>query len=128
MSKTETKLPHGCGSLQFRGAVYWMIYSNEDGQKIQENTLTTDLEEATRRLAARVLPKFRARVALLERIARGKQEAPREGSQTGRGNGAGPQSAGGRQEQSARRGLVRADSASGRRGNRRAGAQAEGQR
>src|SRR5262252_9473685 len=65
MTKVD-RLPYGCGSVQKRGRVYWMIYPGEGGQILQENTRTEDGRAALRILALRTLPQLRAKVAALQ--------------------------------------------------------------
>jgi hypothetical protein len=66
-------VPKGTGSLQIRGRVYWMIYSDETGRKIQANTETDDFTEARRVLARAAIAVLQARLAALGEILR---EAP----------------------------------------------------
>jgi hypothetical protein len=62
-------MPQGTGSLQVRGRVWWAIYTDETGRKLQVNTGTDDLIEARRVLARTALAVEREIVAALERIA-----------------------------------------------------------
>lgn len=65
-------LPRGTGSLHLRGNVWWVVYRDEKGHKIEENSHTADPRAARRLLAARALERVRAVAVQLERIAYGK--------------------------------------------------------
>src|SRR5262249_17107213 len=67
-------LPHGAGSMQIRGAVWWLIYRDKDGRTHQESSGTSDRAEARRLLAEKALDRARYVVLILERIAHGKEE------------------------------------------------------
>jgi len=56
----DNGLPYGAGSIQMRGRVYWLIYTDIDGNKIQENTRTQDLRVARIRAAERALARTAA--------------------------------------------------------------------
>src|SRR6516162_3658439 len=99
-------------------ANYWIVYRNLAGRTIQANTHTRDKAEAIRQLAVAALPALRARVALLEKIAGGKQEATRQGTRSTNRRGSGPQPVGPRQKQSAGVRPVRPNSTGRRGGNR----------
>jgi hypothetical protein len=62
-------LPRGTGSVQMRGASYWMIYGNELGQRIQENCNTLDRREAERILIQRALRVLELRMERLRGLA-----------------------------------------------------------
>lgn len=66
-------LPAGCGSLQVRGRVWWAIYRDEAGHKVQANTGTTELAEARRVLAFQAMKVVRARQAALAEVLDGQQ-------------------------------------------------------
>jgi hypothetical protein len=61
-------LPKGTGSLQIRGRVYWAIYADERGRRVQANMETDNLDEARRELAARVIKVLQARLAALREV------------------------------------------------------------
>lgn len=56
----DNGLPYGAGSIQMRGRVYWLIYTDINGNKIQENTRTQDLRVARIRAAERALERTAA--------------------------------------------------------------------
>jgi len=75
-SKSKTKkpkVPWGFGSATKKGRVWWLAYRNIKDEIVYENSGTDDAAEASRILARRSLPRARAAVAELERIA---NEAP----------------------------------------------------
>ena len=69
-------MPFGTGSLQVRGCVYWAIYADETGRKIQMNTGTDDFAEARRVLANTAITVLQARLAALREI---RDERPPQG-------------------------------------------------
>lgn len=68
--KNPGGLPYGFGSLHKRGLKWWAIYMDAEGVKVQVSTKTDDVIEARRFLVERALETARARVALLEELAR----------------------------------------------------------
>jgi hypothetical protein len=62
----ESALPRGTGSVQMRRRTYWMIYSDELGKRIQENTKQTERDAAERVLVERAIEVLEARIALLK--------------------------------------------------------------
>jgi hypothetical protein len=71
------RLPYGCGSIQRRGNVWWMIYRDAEGKTVQESSKTAELADARRMLAERALIALRAKVAVLEEIV-GEQAPPKK--------------------------------------------------
>ena len=68
-----TKLPvHGCGSIQRRGRMWYLIYRDPAGALVQESSHTEDQAAALRLLAQRALPTHDARRAMLYQVAYGK--------------------------------------------------------
>jgi hypothetical protein len=63
------------GSLHTRGRVWWMVYRDVDGRRVQENSYTSNRDLALRRLAAAALVEAQAETAALERIACETQSA-----------------------------------------------------
>ena len=69
-------MPKGTGSLQIRGRVWWAIYTDETGRRVQANMETDNLDEARRELAARAIKVLQARLAALREVCgEGKQAA-----------------------------------------------------
>lgn len=66
-------MPKGTGSLQIRGRVYWAIYTDEAGRKLQVNTEMTELADARRVLASAAITVLQMRLAKLREI---RDEAP----------------------------------------------------
>src|SRR4051794_32352775 len=114
-------LPYGCGSLQKRGLMWWAIYCYTDGQKIQESSKTTDLDEARRFLAARALVTVQARAARLREVIDGTERKTAKRAQ--RPNRS-YQTVGSAARQRARGGSVQPDSKGRAGGNRKKGARA----
>jgi|SRR5215471_5092131 len=87
--RQKRSLPYGSGSIQFRGAVWWLVYRDANGKVIQENSLTADADEALRMLVSRSTATLRARIDQLEAIANEPapkatgqgQRAPRGGAE-----------------------------------------------
>ena len=65
-------LPRGAGSIQKRGAKWWLIYTDETGRQIQKNSGTSDQAEARLLLAKTALRVLSARAKEIRRIAYGK--------------------------------------------------------
>jgi hypothetical protein len=89
MDKTQTKnpagLPYGTGSIQMRGRVWWLIYKDETGRKIQANSGTDDQAAARRMLAVRAIKTLRARLAALRAVLHeSRGEARADAGTTGR--------------------------------------------
>ena len=63
------RLPWGLGSAALKGRVWWMAYRDEAGKVRYDNLGTEDSADALRIMAAKALPRARAIVAELERIA-----------------------------------------------------------
>jgi hypothetical protein len=61
-------MPKGTGSLQVRGCVWWAIFTDENGRKIQMNTETDDLGKARRILACRAIRVVKARLDALREV------------------------------------------------------------
>jgi hypothetical protein len=61
--------PRGAGSLQKRGNVLWMIWTDANGKLRQESTGQTDVTEARAMLAAEATKVLQARIAQLARFA-----------------------------------------------------------
>ncbi len=83
------------GSAARHGRVWWLTYRDAAGKVRTENSGTEDTAEAQRIMAQRALPRAKALVATLERIANGEAdqsngEARRAASRPGRGRGAAP--------------------------------------
>ena len=77
-SSTEEKrkplpLPWGFGSMVFHGRVWWLTWRDIDGKVHHDNSGTGDAAEAQHIMAERALPRARAMVAQLERIAYGEE-------------------------------------------------------
>jgi hypothetical protein len=69
-------LPAGTGSLHYRGCVWWAIYRDVDGRKIQANTGTSVIADARRVLAFQALKVLKARMAaLVEVLDEGQHQA-----------------------------------------------------
>jgi hypothetical protein len=66
--KPIAKLPYGFGSIQKRRRTYWMIFTNADGNKVQENSHSEEPEIARLMLAERALKTAKAKVAALKAI------------------------------------------------------------
>jgi hypothetical protein len=67
-------LPWGHGSASWHGRVWWLTYRTPTGKLMHENAETDDPAEARRLLAQKALPRARAAVAELERIANGETD------------------------------------------------------
>ncbi len=78
--QNHPRLPWGMGSAVLRCGSYYLAYRTPDGEVCYENSGTDDPAEAQRIMAERALPRARALVATLERIANGKtRQAPDQG-------------------------------------------------
>lgn len=66
-------LPWGFGSMAFHGRVWWLTWRDPEGEIHIDNSNTADAAEAQRIMAGLSLPRARALVALLERIANGEE-------------------------------------------------------
>src|SRR5256885_14462702 len=86
------RLPWGMGSAVLRGRSWWLSYRTPDGEIRYENSGTEDAAEAQRIMAQRALPRARALVATLKRIANGETHQ----GDTEAGAGARRQKTGGR--------------------------------
>jgi hypothetical protein len=106
-------LPHGHGSMAFHGTKWWLIYRDAKDKKHYENSGTDDAREARKIMAERALPRARAAVAELERIAN-EEIAPKTGAE---GHGEDPSRD--REEHASSGRTVRRDAA--RRGDNRKG-------
>ena len=114
MNKTPNPggLPRGAGSIQMRGAKWWLIYTDATGRVVQKNSGTRDQTEARLLLAKTALRVLAARAKEIRRIAYGGETKAETRSQAGKHHGAQPV------ERSARLGTrrrsVRRDSARSR--------------
>jgi hypothetical protein len=86
-------LPRGAGSIQMRGARWWLIYTDETGRVIQKNSRTSDRAEARLLLAKAALRVLAARAKEIKRIAYGSETETESRARAGRDYG--PQPAGG---------------------------------
>lgn len=68
-------MPYGTGSLQRRGRTFWIMYRDEEGRTIQENSRLEDYGPARRLLAERALVTAKAKVAVLEQIIHEEEAA-----------------------------------------------------
>src|SRR5215831_6479468 len=64
-------LPRGAGSMQMRGAKWWLLFRDEHGRLVQRNSGTADADEARRLLAKAALRVLAARAKEVRRIAYG---------------------------------------------------------
>jgi hypothetical protein len=72
-------MPKGTGSLQMRGRVWWMIYTDAAGRKKQVNTGTSDLDDARRVLVKVAIEVLHARLdALSEALDEEAHQSHRE--------------------------------------------------
>lgn len=65
----KPRLPWGLGSAALKGNVFWLVFRDPAGKVRYENSYTADAAEAERILAAKALPRARAMVAALEKLA-----------------------------------------------------------
>ena len=94
-------LPKGTGSLQVRGRVWWGIFTDEFGDKIQMNTHTPDFDRARRILACHAIRVLKARLAAL-RAVRDEKAAAGSGSDHPAAGQAGPRAHGKKPARAAR--------------------------
>src|SRR5262252_5586110 len=70
MPMTETRKPaswpRGAGSLQWRGQVIWLIYTDGYGNKVQTSSGTTDFAAARRILTKRAISALEIRIERLK--------------------------------------------------------------
>ena len=66
-------LPHGLGSMHFRGAQWQLVYNDAEGKLRFEGARTADAAEAQRKLAERTIPRVEAMLEQLRRIANGEE-------------------------------------------------------
>ena len=83
-------LPRGAGSIQKRGAKWWLIYTDETGRQIQKNSGTSDQAEARLLLAKTALRVLAARARKIRRIAYGGETEAETRSRAGKHHGAQP--------------------------------------
>jgi hypothetical protein len=70
--------------MQMRRAKWWLLYRDEHGRLVQENSGTADAGEARRRLAKAALHVLEARVKEVRRIAYAKEKTPYAKAAAGR--------------------------------------------
>lgn len=75
--KHPTGLPYGTGAVLMRGRVWWLVYKNSEGVKIQESSKTDDHAAAVRLLAEKALDVARQRVTALEELLAPKVKRPK---------------------------------------------------
>ena len=75
----DSGMPKGTGAISKRGNVYWILYLDADGKRIQENSQTDDIQEARQILARRALISAYAHVRALLTIAYPHRESPTNG-------------------------------------------------
>jgi hypothetical protein len=63
---SSTGLPKGSGALQIRGNVYWMIYTDASGRKVQANAHTADFAVARQALGVTAIGVLRKRIAAIQ--------------------------------------------------------------
>ena len=104
-------LPRGAGSMQMRGAKWWLLFRDEHGRLVQRNSGTADAAEARRLLANAALRVLAARAKEIRRIAYGGETETKTRARAGKRYGAQP--AGDRTGLRIRGGSVRHDAARG---------------
>jgi hypothetical protein len=72
-------IPWGCGSVQWHGTYWLMVYRDADGNRRQENSYTTDRKKAERILAERSLAVLESMAAQLRRVISGETRNQRTG-------------------------------------------------
>jgi hypothetical protein len=75
--------------MQLHGRVWWLTWRNAAGEVQYENSGTSDAKEAQRIMAERALPRARAAVEALERIANGETYQGTQSAASGRKSRAG---------------------------------------
>jgi hypothetical protein len=81
-------LPRGAGSMQMRGAKWWLLFRDEHGRLIQRNSGTADADEARRLLAKAALRVLAARAKEIRRIAYGGETEAEARTRSGKDYGA----------------------------------------
>ena len=71
-NKIPLPLPWGFGSMQWKGRVWQLTWRDPEGKVHYDGSGTADAAEAQRIMAERALPRARAMVEQLERIANGE--------------------------------------------------------
>ena len=92
MSKARNPggLPRGAGSIQMRGAKWWLIYTDEAGRVVQKNSGTSDQAEARLLLAKTALRVLAARAKEIRRIAYGGETETKTRARARKHRGAQP--------------------------------------
>jgi len=88
-AEERPSLPWGLGSARFKGRSWWLVYRTKLDEVREENSGTADASEARRILAQRALPRARAAVELLERLANGEDQSDAEAGASARRPAAG---------------------------------------
>jgi hypothetical protein len=88
--KDRPKLPHGAGSAAFKGKVWWITYRDAADEIHYENSGTDNPAEVRKIMAERALPRARAVLAELERIANEEVPQPDQGKDGASGSSSRP--------------------------------------
>ena len=83
-------LPRGAGSMQMRGAKWWLLFRDEHGHLVQQNSGTADADEARRLLAKAALRVLEARAKEIRRVAYDGETKAETRSRAGKHQGAQP--------------------------------------
>ena len=67
---TRTRLPYGLGSISRRGNIYWLLYRDAKGERVQETSHSTDPALALYLLGVRALANLEARQIEVSKIVK----------------------------------------------------------